>query len=498
MHKKLNVAVSFLFLFLFLLNENAVAQSNCSSKNCGLRKSSNSIDKLPANNGINTWDGNSESKIFHEKSDERLTDQKLTLPIKYSEQSLHQEITGFGGSLTDSSVANIMKLSGPNRTKLLQKIFSKKDGFGLDFLRIPVGASDFSRDDYTYNDLPAGSEDPELKHFSMKRDEQTIQLLKEIKKINPSIKVMLTPWSAPAWMKINKKLTGGGDNNKLDSKNYSVYAEYLKKVIETYDKNGINVHSITPQNEPEYSAPYPGMVMTAKEQSEFIASALGPKLKELNLSSGKKSPLILAFDHNWSSAESFTEELMKNKHAAEHIDGIGLHCYEGSVQSVKTVITKSVRDVYQTECTGTQSESYQDDFDWWLHNQVVRSSQLGSKSSLAWNLVLDEKGGPRHEKTCDHCRGMVTLNSKTNEISFNPELKALSMASKYLTDGARRMDVSSIPGTDTVGFINKDQSKVIIIKNDKEDDQTFTVEDSSCRRYKINLPAGKAITLRIP
>ena len=33
--------------------------------------------------------------------------------------------------------------------------------------------------------------------------------MKDIKKLNPSIKFLATPWSAPAWMKTSKSLKGG-------------------------------------------------------------------------------------------------------------------------------------------------------------------------------------------------------------------------------------------------------------------------------------------------
>src|SRR5690606_27005589 len=71
-----------------------------------------------------------------------------------------QQIEGFGAALTGSSAFLIhQKLNHSQRGSLLKELFSKEDGIGLFYLRLTMGASDFSLSNYTYNDLPQGETD---------------------------------------------------------------------------------------------------------------------------------------------------------------------------------------------------------------------------------------------------------------------------------------------------------------------------------------------------
>ena len=86
-----------------------------------------------------------------------------------------------------------------------------------------MGASDLDREVFSYNDLAAGETDPELVHFTLKKDEALIEMLKKILQINPQIKIIATPWSPPVWMKDNGSSIGGS----LKPEFYSVYAQYF-------------------------------------------------------------------------------------------------------------------------------------------------------------------------------------------------------------------------------------------------------------------------------
>lgn len=152
-------------------------------------------------------------------------------------------------------------------------------------------------DPYTYDDIPNGQTDFNLDHFSINKDRSfVIPVLKEALSINPNLKVMATPWTAPAWMKNNRKLNGGGF---IDSWNYwQTYAQYFVKFIEAYKAEGINIESLTVQNEPLLSRDdYPTMTMSANQQIVFIRDHLGPLFRQRNINTK-----ILAFDHNWSDS----------------------------------------------------------------------------------------------------------------------------------------------------------------------------------------------------
>ncbi len=114
----------------------------------------------------------------------------------------YQRMSGFGAALSDSSAWLIHR--SPNREEILSKIFSPEDGIGLSLLRVPFDGSDFMAPGvkpYTYYDEQDPS-DPELENLSIEKDkEYIIPVLKSALALNPGLKLMASPWSAPKWMK---------------------------------------------------------------------------------------------------------------------------------------------------------------------------------------------------------------------------------------------------------------------------------------------------------
>ncbi|HEY2266730.1 MAG TPA: hypothetical protein VGI96_29200, partial [Streptosporangiaceae bacterium] len=175
----------------------------------------------------------------------------------------YQTMQGFGGAITDSSATVLYRLSPAARAATMRSLFDPVSGDGLDYLRQPIGASDFvATADYTYDDLAAGQTDYAQSHFSVQHDQaQILPLLREAKALNPRLQIIATPWSPPAWMKTNGSLIGGRLID--DPRIYRSYALYLLKFVEAYRANGVTVNAITVQNEPQNRAPagYPGTDM---------------------------------------------------------------------------------------------------------------------------------------------------------------------------------------------------------------------------------------------
>src|SRR5690606_27890921 len=131
---------------------------------------------------------------------------------------------------------------------------------------------------------------PQLAHFDiMAGDPHVIPVLQEILAINPDIKIIGSPWSAPPWMKTNEKFIGGS----LKPEYYDAYSRYFVKYIEAMKANGITVHAITLQNEPHNHKNDPSMVMPATEQADFIKNHIGPALRQAGLDTK-----IFCWDHN--------------------------------------------------------------------------------------------------------------------------------------------------------------------------------------------------------
>lgn len=209
----------------------------------------------------------------------------------------YQEVEGYGAALTGSSAYLFHHSLDPTqRQRILKELFDPHQGIGLSYLRLTMGASDFSLSDYTYNDLPGGETDFNLEQFSLSRDtDDMVPILKEIIALYPDIKLMGTPWSPPAWMKTSQNLRGG----QLKPECYPVYARYFVKYIQAMQNEGIRIDAITPQNEPLHStAGYPCMLMQPAEQKAFIHDYLGPALRSAGIDTK-----IVIYDHNWDRAD---------------------------------------------------------------------------------------------------------------------------------------------------------------------------------------------------
>lgn len=151
--------------------------------------------------------------------------------ITVDENQTYQGIDGFGFTLTGGS-AGLLNGLGANQTNVLNELFGTANGqIGISYIRISIGASDLSSSDFTYNQT-AG--DFNMNNFSISAENQDLlPILKKIIAINPSIKIIATPWTAPTWMKVNTTGNNGYTGGSLNTAAgyYDAYARYFVKYL---------------------------------------------------------------------------------------------------------------------------------------------------------------------------------------------------------------------------------------------------------------------------
>jgi len=310
-----------------------------------------------------------------------------------------QTMTGFGGSLTDSSVTVLSELSPKQQDATMHQLFDPRTGDGLNFLRQPIGASDFVTDAaYTYDDLPAGSTDYLQQHFSIAHDRTAIlPMLRQALKINPHITVMASPWSPPAWMKTGGSLVGG---QLIDEPSiYSSYALYLTKFVQAYRHAGVPIHYLSVQPQNRTPSGYPGTDLSAR-QEEKVIEVLGPMLRAAGLHTK-----ILAFDHNWAEhpndiaatppsevqdTNNYPQEVLSSP-AARYVAGTAYHCYYGDPGAMTTLHNQfPKKDIFFTECSGSQSgdptKTFSDTLKWDARNLEIGATRNWAKLSRAKDL----------------------------------------------------------------------------------------------------------------
>lgn len=379
-----------------------------------------------------------------------------------------QNVDGFGFTLTGGSAQVIQSLSKEEQQKLLQELFgSEQESISISYLRISIGASDLNEIPFTYNDIPIDQTDMELEKFSLNQDrEGVISILKDIISINPDIKIMATPWTAPRWMKDNKDFVGG----QLSKKYYSVYAKYFVTYIQAMKQEGIPIDAITIQNEPLHDGNNPSMYMTAVDQATFIKNYLGPTFKQTNIETK-----IIAWDHNCDLPE-YPLEVLSDSQAYPYIDGSAFHLYAGDILALSTVKNAfPEKNVYFTEQYTASDGSFEGDLKWHLKNVIIGSMRNWSKNALEWNLANNENFQPHTTGGCTVCKGGITIDSSGN-ITRNVGYYIVAHASKFVPSGSVRIQSNITGSIENVAFRTPEGKTVIIILNNGDQSETFNVK----------------------
>ena len=393
-----------------------------------------------------------------------------------------QTMVGFGASMTDASADLIRNhMSANQRDALMNDLFGKQ-GLDFSFTRLTIGASDFSSAHYSYDDIPPGQSDPDMAHFSIDTAKtDVIPAVKQALAINPKLTVMASPWSAPGWMKTTDSLIQGS----LKPEAYPYFADYLSRYIKAMKAEGVPISMLTLQNEPGFEPDsYPGMRVEPVSRAAFIGGHLGLKFKADGLTTQ-----ILDYDHNWDLPSSPLTVLADAK-ANPYVAGVAWHCYGGDVAAQGAVHDAYPdKDTYFTECSGGEwAPEFDKTFAWTVKNLIIGSTRHWSKGVLMWNLALDENFGP-HKGGCSDCRGIVTINSKTGEMTKNIEYYAFGHASKFVKVGAARIASNEVDGLSNVAFRNPDGSLVLIVLNTQSRSISFSVT-ADRKAFAYTLPAG--------
>ena len=398
---------------------------------------------------------------------------------------LHQEIEGFGASFTDSAAYLLNHVAAPaTRDEVMRRLFSRSgDGIGLGFIRNPMGASDLARTHYSYDDLAPGETDPALAHFSIAHDEaDIIPLVRQARALNPSLRIMATPWSPPGWMKTSGSLIGGS----LRPDMRAPFAQYFVRYLQAYKAAGVPVDYISLQNEPLYvPANYPGMSMDGATQRDVLRDFVLPALAASGLATR-----VLVYDHNWDRPDYpdtvFSDPVLA---ASPVIAGTAWHGYAGAPAAMTTVLERfPSKGAYQTEHSGGTwvKDQILEDFD-----EIVQVLRNGGRAFVKWSLVLDEHRGP-FRGGCDTCSPLVTIaadGSASNAVDFY----TLGHFSRFILPGAHRIDSESKAGIVSVAALNPDGSKVLVAFNDTLMRRTFSVRWSG-RSFRYVLAGHSAAT----
>jgi glucosylceramidase len=417
--------------------------------------------------------------------------------IHVDDTAQYQHVTGFGAAMTDSSAWLLYtQLPPPIRRLVMNALFSPA-GIHLDFVRVPMAASDFTATSqpYSYDDVPSGQSDPDLAQFSIAHDQAyVIPALRQMLSINPGIEILANPWSPPAWMKSNGAFDNISGHGTLAPGSFGALARYFVKFIQAYAAAGIPISSITPQNEPGAVVPYPGLSLSEPDEANFIVNYLAPALSAAGL-----DPKIYGVDRG--AALSYAQALLSGP-AAPALSGIAWHCYGGLGTLAALAQLAPTVDQIVSECA-TAIIPYSP------AEVGISSTRNGASAVALWNLALDPAGGPVQAPnfSCLGCTGVVTVSEQTHAATLTSSFYQFGQLSKFVQPGAVRIGserfVSDFrlpngtygvtPGLDDVAFLNPDGSKVLVAYNGGATASRFAVAWHG-RAFTYTLQRGATVT----
>ena len=376
-----------------------------------------------------------------------------------------QGIDGFGFALTGGSAGLIMRMSPGSRRALLQELFSEKGKcIGVSYLRVSIGASDLNDFVFSYDDLPDGETDFELKNFSLGQDlKDVVPVLKEILAISPDIKILGSPWSAPRWMKTNNNVRSGS----LRKDCYDVYARYFVKYILAMKKEGIVIDAITIQNEPLNSKNTPSMRWVVSEQTSFIRDYIGPAFKKAGILTK-----IILFDHNCDRPD-YPLALLNDSELAKYIDGSGFHNYGGDLSAMSIVhLARPDKNLYFTEQMVTENPgSSTIDITDPVKRLIIGAPRNWSRNVILWNLAADPLDDPHTDNGgCSMCQGAVTIDG--DKVTRNIAFFTIAHASRFVRPGSVRI-ASTNTGDNTISLTMDEEQPGIYRATVIENTQVF-------------------------
>jgi glucosylceramidase len=415
-----------------------------------------------------------------------------THTITVNENVRYQQFEGGGASITDTT-AYLLRggpVSAATRDEVMRRLFHPTDGIGLSFVRNPIGASDLSRPGMVSLDDTCCN----LNDFNTNGYDTNVRLLTgQARALNPALRIMAVPWSAPGWMKDNGRMDQMG---WLRSEYYPMYAQYFVKYIQAYQAAGIPITYLSVQNEPNCcqagnptAMDYPGMSWNASGLVELTRNHVYPAFRAAGISTK-----VLIHDWNYGDYPNFGGPVLADAGVRNDalFGGIAWHGYFGD-PAVGTQVHNQYPAVRQfsTEHSGGT----------WIGNQhnedladIVNYARNWSGSLVKWSLALNQFMGP-HNGGCGTCTGLITVQeggARAGQVDYTIEYYTTGHLTKFVRPGAQRID-SNNTAVQNVAWRNTDGSKALIAHNPGTSAQSVRVVWGG-QSFTYTLPARTTAT----
>ncbi|RPH92166.1 MAG: glucosylceramidase [Calditrichaeota bacterium] len=393
-----------------------------------------------------------------------------------------QVIEGFGGSFTDAAAMTFYGLPQKAQNEMMTRYFDVEDGIGYSMCKTHINSCDFSEETYCYTQI---ADDIMLETFSIQHDKKyRIPFIQEAMKVARSqIKIFVTPWSPPAWMKTNNDMLHGG---KLKPEYYPTWADYLVRFIQEYEKEGLSIWGLAVQNETEAAQIWESCVYSAEEERDFVRDFLGPTLR------GKGMPhiRIVIWDHNRALMYHRAKTIYDDSEAAKYVWGTGFHWYYGDHFDNVRLVHEAFPDknlLFTEGCVYPFDQSKLSEWHWGERYAKSMIMDLNNWTAgwIDWNLLLNEYGGPNH--VANYCFAPIIADTRSGELFYMNSYYYIGHFSKFIRPGAKRivctLNSDSLLAT---AFINPNGKIAIVVLNLTEKNVEFQLSFITEGAYLIS------------
>ncbi|MFP4017115.1 MAG: glycoside hydrolase family 30 protein, partial [Halanaerobiales bacterium] len=367
----------------------------------------------------------------------------------------------------------LSQISDEKRDEVISELFST-DGCYFNFCRMPIGASDYASEWYSYNENDG---DYEMQKFSIERDyDYLIPYIKNARKYQKDLKLFASPWSPPTWMKFPRAYNYG--RLRMEPGILKAYALYFKKFIEAYQKEGLDIQQIHIQNEPFADQKFPSCLWTAEQIRVFIRDYLGPLFEQEGLDTeiwfgtlnGPEEMKFLPTGEMFlQSYDEYVDHFLFDKDARKYITGVGYQ-WAG-----KHAIQRTRQSFPELKLMQTENECGNGKNTWeyarYVFNLMRHYFANGVNSYIYWNMVL-EPGG---ESTWGWKQNsLITIDTDSGEVCYNPEFYLMKHFSHFIKPGAVRLKTAGHWSGSALAFENTDGEIVIVVSNAMDRARNFT------------------------
>jgi glucosylceramidase len=334
---------------------------------------------------------------------------------------------------------------------------------------VHMNSCDFALGNYAHVEREG---DLALDSFSIDRDRQALlPMIKAAQAVAAKpLKLLVSPWSPPAWMKDNGRMNDGG---KLKAECRAAWAQCFVRFVQAYEAEGVPIWGVSVQNEPEAHQRWDSCLYTAEEERDFVRDHLGPALHAAGLARVR----IVVWDHNRDAMVERASVIYGDAEAARYVWGTGFHWYvEDHFDHVQLV-----HDAWPDKQL-LFTEGCQEGGPHWgrwevaerYARSIINDLNRWTVGWIDWNLLLDEQGGPNH--VSNYCSAPLLAVPADDSLHPQCSFAAIGHFARFVRPEAERvLCAATREALECTAFANPDNSVAVVVLNRSDRAQAFSL-----------------------